>query len=463
MFASKGRRRFVPVELASGAMLVALGLAELHCGNTSTPGAGGGGSAAAGGAGAGTATAGQAAAGASNNGGGGGGNSSGGNGNAGVSGGANTTGGAAGTASVGGTGGGGGAAGGSSAGGSSGAGGGSPTLATCTTEATETPPALKKTPVVRLPGDDQAGEVLGAPGEPGIYVLGHRSGKVYYAVDNKLDPTPMATVAVKNNKGQDEQGLLSIAFHPQFAQNHLFYLLYTAPNANIRIDELERTSVTSSKSTGKVIWDKPRAGGGEFHNGGQIAFNPKDNGKLLLYHSVGNNSSVAQSGMAEGVAGRVLVHDLAGPEGNGSTLGYGLRNPYRMTIDRLTGGMFIGETDDPPGGAVYYSAYDNPVKDYGYRGGNIKDGITGHEGDKAMIGGVVYRGSKIPGACGRYFYSNWPSGVIKSIVVKDGKLQGQAFTHTGLGLANLDSFGEDGEGEMYIATQGGEVYKVEAQ
>jgi hypothetical protein len=293
--------------------------------------------------------------------------------------------------------------------------------------------------------------------------VGHRTGKIYYAVNGKLDATPMATVIVKNNPGQDEQGLLSMALHPKFAENHLFYLLYTAPNSNIHIEELERTSVTSSKPTGKDIWDKPRIVAGEWHNGGQLSFNPKDGDKPLLYHSVGNTQSVADSGKAEGTVGRVLIHDLAGAPGNGSTLAYGLRNPYRMTIDRLTGDMYIGETDDPAGGDVYYSPFTNPVKDYGYRGNSVKAGISGREGDKAMIGGIVYRGGKIPGICGRYFFSTWPGGAIRSFVVKDNKIVGDTVTHTGLGIATLDSFGEDGAGEMYISTQGGEVYRIDPQ
>jgi hypothetical protein len=381
-------------------------------------------------------------------------------GGTGTSGAAGTEAGGSGAGNAGASAGAGGSAGAAGAGGS----GGTPAgLSACMTDPAATPPALKKTPVVRLPGDDQAGEVIAVPGEPGFYVLGHRTGKVFYVVNNKLDPTPMATVAIKSNPGQDEQGLLSMAIHPNFAQNHLFYLLYTAPNANIHIEELERTSVTSSKPTGKDIWDKPRTQSGEWHNGGQLAFNPKDGGKLLLYHSVGNTQTVAESGKPEGTVGRVLIHDLAGTPGNGTTLGYGLRNPYRMHIDRGTGDMYIGETDDPAGGAVYYSPFANPTKDYGYRGNNIKNGITGKEGDKAMIGGIVYRGNKIAGLCGRYFFSTWPGGAIRSLVVKDGKLSGTAMTHNGLGIGGLDSFGEDGEGEMYISTQGGEVYRIEAQ
>lgn len=435
-----------------GALLTLLAVAPSCSTAGTSPGASSSGASAVGGGGAGSGG-GQVAVGGAVSG------SPGGGGTAG----AGVVGGAAGAAAGGGGAGGTASAGAAGASGAAGAGGAAAMLGACTTEPAATPPELKKTAIVRLPDGDQAGQVVGVPGEPGIYILGHRTGKVFYAVNNKLDATPMATVAVKNNPGQDEQGLLGMALHPDFAKNHLFYLLYTAPNANIHIEELERISVTSSKSTGKVVWDKPRAAGGEFHNGGQISFSPKDNGKPLLYHSVGNNSNVGQSGMADGVAGRVLVHDLAGADGNGATLAYGLRNPYRMTIDRGTGDMYIGETDDPPGGAVYYSPFANPVKDYGYRGNNIKPGITGMEGDKAMIGGIVYRGNKLPGICGRYFYSTWPGGAIKSFAVKDGKLAGAAVTHAGLGIGGLDSFGEDAEGEMYFSTQGGEVYRIDAK
>jgi hypothetical protein len=336
-------------------------------------------------------------------------------------------------------------------------------LPTCTGDAAGTPPTLKKTLVARIPGGDQAGQVVGVPGEKGIYILGHRTGKVFYSVDGKLDPTPMASVAVKNNPGQDEQGLLGMALHPQFKENQLFYLLYTAANSNIHIEELKRMSPTTSMVS-KTIWDKARTGGGAFHNGGQIWFNPKDGAdKPILYHSVGNNSNKATSGMAEGVSGRVLGHDLSGGMVNSKTVSYGLRNPYRMTIDRGTGDMYIGEIDDPPGGAIYFQTNGTAGKNYGYSGASngVAGGLTGKEGNKAIIGGIVYRGTKITGLCGRYFYASWPDGAIKSLVVKDGKLVGAATAHGGLGSGGIASFGEDGEGEIYYSTQMGEVYKIE--
>ena len=334
-------------------------------------------------------------------------------------------------------------------------------LPTCTMDATGEPPALKKTPVVRIPTGDQAGQVIGFPGEKDIYIIGHRTGNLYHAVDGKLDATPMAKVAIKNNMGQDEQGMLGVAMHPSFTTNHLFYLLYTAPNANIKITEHERMTTGTSMEK-RVIWDKPRTGGGAFHNGGQIWFNPKDGGKPLLYHSVGNNSNVGTSGAPEGVSGRVLIHDVSGMEIMSKTLSFGLRNPYRMTIDRGSGDMYIGEIDDPPGGRIFGSPYASPVKDFGYRGGGIKGGLTGTEGGKAIIGGLVYRGTAIPGLCGRYFWAGWDGGAIKSVPVKDGKFNGTPTSHGALGTGGIASFGEDGAGELYYSTMSGEVYKIEA-
>jgi hypothetical protein len=335
----------------------------------------------------------------------------------------------------------------------------------CKDEPAATVPALKRTDFAKIPAGDEAGQIVGVPGEPGVYILGHTSGKVYYAgPDGMVDPTPMATVPSKSNPPQSEQGLLGMALHPKFAENHLFYLFYSAPN--MRIDELERTGKTSSKMV-RTIWDKARAAGGAFHNGGQILFNPMDKGKPILYHAVGNNANDGESGKPDGVAGRVLAHDLSGAMVVSKTISFGLRNPYRFTVDRLTGDTYIGETNGPPGGAIYGTTFASPTPDYGFRGGSVKAGITGGiegttGGDAAVIGGVVYRGTKIKGACGRYFFSGWKSGVIKSIVVKDGKMVGAATTHAGLGVGRISSFGEDGEGEMYIATQNSTVYKIEA-
>ena len=73
-----------------------------------------------------------------------------------------------------------------------------------------------------------AGQIVGVPGEPGtLYVIGHRDGNVFTVQNGQVAATPLIKVDVANG-GNNEQGLLSMALHPSFATNHLFYLFYTA-------------------------------------------------------------------------------------------------------------------------------------------------------------------------------------------------------------------------------------------
>ena len=339
-----------------------------------------------------------------------------------------------------------------------------PPTAACSTMPAMNPPPLKKTLFANIPGA-QPGQVLGVPGEPNLlYVVGHKNGKIYIIQDGKVLATQLAEVSVAVN-ANDEQGLLGMALHPDFVNNKLFYLFYTGSSGGAMvIDEFERMTPTTSmkKST---IWNKPRTGGGTYHNGGSIYFNPKDGGKPLLYHAVGNNLSNDASNPT-GVSGRILVHDLAAK--TATTVSYGFRNPYRMSIDRLTGDMWIGEVSQSQGGAIFFNPFGNPVKNFGFttNGSEIKAGmsISGQDGSSgAIIGGVVYRGSKIPGLCGRYFYGMWRSGVIKSFIQEGGKKVGATFTHPGdLTVPSVTSFGEDNDGEIYMSAQGGNIFKLEA-
>jgi glucose/arabinose dehydrogenase len=321
---------------------------------------------------------------------------------------------------------------------------------------------LKKTVVATAPGGSQPGQVVGVPGEANIvYVLGHKNGNVYILQDGKLSGTPLTNVQVAVNQNS-EQGLLGMTLHPNFASNHLFYLFYTAQGGAMTIDEFERMTPTTAMKK-QNIYSKPRAGGGTFHNGGSIYFNPKDGDKPLLYLAVGNNLNKGESGKPDGVAGRVLRFDLATK--TPTTVAYGLRNPYRMSIDRLTGDMWIGDVSDGPGGSVFFLPHD--AKDgtnFGYPAGEVAGGISGRQGGSAaIIGGVVYRGSKIAGLCGRYFFGMHNPGSVRSMIQSGGKIMGGVVNHPELSPAgNLTSFGEDGEGELYFTSMAGTIYKIES-
>jgi hypothetical protein len=363
--------------------------------------------------------------------------------------------------------------GGSAGGGSGGAGGGTGGAgaggmvdmgqwAPCTDEPDMNPPALKRTPVATLPG--QPGQIVGVPGDPSIvYVVGHKTGDVLIIKDGKLLPQPLVNMPTLTN-AQNEQGMLSMALHPDFAKNGLFYLLGTVTGGKIHIEEFQRMTETTAKSTGKVIFDQARVSGGQFHNGGSIYFNPKDT-KPYLYHSAGNNLNAGESAKPMGVAGRILRHDVDAK--TNTTVAYGLRNPYRMSIDRLTGDMWISDTGDPPGGVIYFLKNGEMGTNFGYgSGGDVgtkHETMGGHQGGGGgIVGGVVYRGHKIKGLCGRYFFGMWNTGTIRSIVQKDGKIVGAVANHPNLSVAAITGFGEDGVGEIYMSSQNGAVFKLEA-
>ena len=358
----------------------------------------------------------------------------------------------------------GGGAGGSGGGsGSGGSGGAVATFTPCNSMPAAMVPMLKRGPAINgFTGMMTAGQIIGVPGETNIiYVIGHRDGNVFIVQDGKAAGT-LVKVSVASG-GNNEQGLLSMALHPQFATNHLFYLYYTSSNnGDITIDEFERLTPTTAMKK-RNIYSQPRAGGGMFHNGGFITFSPKD-AMPYMYFSVGNNES-NDAGNPDGVAGRVHRIDVTSKAH--MTFAYGLRNPYRMSIDRLTGDMFIADVANGPGGTIIFNPFGTMGKDYGYRNNNgnpdINEGILRDSNGAAIIGGFVYRGNKIPGLCGRYFYGNHEGGIVHSIVVQDGKKSGDTANHGTLSVpGNITSFGEDGEGELYMASMSNTIYKIVA-
>jgi hypothetical protein len=334
----------------------------------------------------------------------------------------------------------------------------------CNTAPSDTVPTLRRGPAITgFPGMLTAGQIIGVPGEAGtIYVIGHRNGAVYTVQNNMVVPTPLVTVSVANG-GNNEQGLLSMAFHPQFATNKLFYLFYTAAGGGaMTIDEFERMTPTTAVRK-QNIYSRPRDGGGAFHNGGSITFNPKDT-MPYMYFAVGNNEGNG-AGNPTGFAGRVLRIDVTSKMA--TTYAYGLRNPYRMSIDRLTGDMYIADVANGPGGTIIFNAAGMMGRDFGYRNNNgspdVNNGILRDGAGAAIIGGYVYRGNKIPGLCGRYFYGNYQGGAVKSIVVQNGQRVGNAVSHGTLSVpGNIASFGEDSEGELWMASMNNTIYKIEA-
>jgi glucose/arabinose dehydrogenase len=322
---------------------------------------------------------------------------------------------------------------------------------------------------------------LAAPrSEPGKLYVVEQKGRVRVAVGGKLKRKPFLDLGRRVSVG-GEQGLLSIAFHPAYARNRLFYVHYSAIPNNTRIVEYRanRDSTAALPKTARVLFTL-RQPGAE-HKGGEIAFGP--DGKLYFGLGDGECCDDPQNraqNMSEPF-GKLWRLDVAQRPPAPELVALGLRNPWRISFDRANGDLYIGdvgaglfeEIDYQPraalGELVNYgwdvwearaTKEDKPrnpqgrlvfpVHAYAHAG---RTGCTG-----SITGGDVYRGSAVPAARGRYFFGDYCSGAIWSLRVENGAAV-DVRRESGK-LPGLTTFGEDARGELYAAAQGGRVYKL---
>ncbi len=306
-----------------------------------------------------------------------------------------------------------------------------------------------------------------------------------------------------------EQGLLSTAFHPNYAANGFFFVDYTNVSGDTVI---ARYSVSGDPNvadpfSAKILLtiDQPFTN----HNGGQLQFGPDG----MLYIGMGDGGSAndpdchaqrrdPQAGRQD-LLGKLLRIDVdpsivnapyyAIPAGNpfvgtggpDEAWAIGLRNPWRFSFDRATDDLFIAdvgqgtreEIDFQPAGsgaganygwkimegtlctgntgncpastpACFSSSFTGPILEYGHDGGKC-----------SVTGGYVYRGSAIPDLYGTYLYADYCSGEFFGALPAGGG----TFSSESLPLSvdNPTTFGEDSAGELYVGTGGGFVYRID--
>jgi len=303
---------------------------------------------------------------------------------------------------------------------------------------------------------------------------------------------------------QSEQGLLGLAFHPNFATNRRFFVSYTRKSdGRTMVTQFLGTSdphVADPNSRFDIMGPVEQPAGN--HNGGCIAFGP--DGMLYWGKGDGGGGNDQGSGHSEplgngqdtaNVLGDLLRIDVdAAPDPglnyhiptdnpfyNGGPVpntrqeiyAYGLRNPWRFSFDRGTGRLFLGDV-----GQGWLEEVDIivPGGNYGWRRMegtdcfNPSDGCqTGslilpiaeydHNGpDCSITGGYVYRGSLYPALDGIYFFGDACSGRIRTLeeIAPDTWVQTILLDTP----HNISSFGEDEAGELYVCTLGGAVYQI---
>ena len=302
---------------------------------------------------------------------------------------------------------------------------------------------------------------------------------------------------------ESERGLLGMAFHPQFPDKPWMFLNYTDSKgstnvARFTVDTKTWIADPASEKTLLVI-EQPWAN----HNGGMIAFGPKDG---YLYIGMGDGGAGGDPNNAgqdpQNLLGKILRIDVDQgepygiPESNPFTSNpnfrneiwaYGVRNPWRFCFDPLNGDLYFGDVGQNAWEEVSWQPGSSKGgENYGWRilEGNHKfdqkppeqlpemvapiheysqGGKTGH---CSVTGGYIYRGSAIPGLEGVYFYGDYCSGAVGSFRVVDGKQVGRVNHSESFNsdkrLATLVSFAVDAAGEMYILTMSGSMYRIEA-
>jgi len=315
--------------------------------------------------------------------------------------------------------------------------------------------------------------IASTPAEPRRLYVVQQFGRIRYFVNGR--PGGVFIDLRDRIASGGEQGLLSVAFHPNYARNHRFYVDYTDRNGDTRVVEFRSRRGRGVKSTARQLLfvNQPFAN----HNGGQLQFDR--NG--LLYVGMGDGGSAGDPGnRAQNPAERLGKLLRINPLRRGARwqmVGLGLRNPWRFSFDRATGDLYIGDVGQGAWEEIDYRprAAIGRLANYGWRAfegrtrySNTTLGpgqlvgpayVYSHaENNCSVTGGYVYRGKAVAAAVGRYFFGDYCSGIISSLRIDGGAaadVRRESFS-----VPSLTSLGEDAAGELYFATDSGKIFKL---
>ncbi len=321
-----------------------------------------------------------------------------------------------------------------------------------------------------------------SPDETNRLFVVEQDGRILIIKGTSVLPEPFLNINEKLSTGK-ERGLLVLAFHPSFSSNGRIFVNYT--RAKDRATVIAEYHVSSNPDQAKqkesILLIIPQPYGN--HNGGMIAFGPDG----YLYIGMGDGGAGGDpKNYAQNVnelLGKFLRIDvdLSRPygipsdnpfikdQGRPEIFAWGLRNPWRFSFDRETGKLWAGDVGQNDWEEINVI---QKGKNYGWRllegthcfnpesrcrtANNLADPVTEYEhssGRCSITGGYVYRGTKIPALQGTYIFGDFCTGEIW------GYQQGTTQTLRATDQ-QISSFGEDGEGELYVVGYGGEIFRI---
>lgn len=316
-----------------------------------------------------------------------------------------------------------------------------------------------------------------APGEPNRLYVVEQAGRIRIVEGGRVEARPFLDVTSEVVSG-GEQGLLSVAFHPDYRENGLLYVDYTDLNGDTRVVEYraldDRTAVDPASRRVLLAIDQPYSN----HNGGQLAFGP--DGRLWVGMGDGGSGGDPENRAQNlsSLLGKLLTLDVSESRPSPEIAAYGLRNPWRFSFDRENGDLWIGdvgqgdfeEVDRLPraevgnlvnfgwdvfeGDAAYEEKEPNPE---GSLVGPVA--VYDHGEGCSVTGGFVYRGDGVPALKSRYIYGDYCSGTIWTIAADGAR---ESVRREPIEVDGLTSFGEDGRGELYAASSAGTLFRIAA-
>ena len=317
-----------------------------------------------------------------------------------------------------------------------------------------------------------------------------QNGAIWIVSDGKALSRPFIDLSDRVTRRSSEQGLLGLAFHPNYSVNGQFFVHYSDKNGDTVVmgfvvsDEANRANYNSGRYV--LTQSQPYRN----HNGGQIAFGHDGH----LYIGLGDGGSAGDpqhngQNLANwlGAILRVNIESSVGyavPPDNPFLFTqdakpeiwvYGLRNPWRFSFDRMTGDLYIGDVGQNDWEEINFQAvgsrggenygwrhmegsycykrgcdpalYAEPIAEYHHSNGGC-----------SITGGYVYRGEILSDLKGSYMYADYCSGSIWRLVRStSGEWNESLIIESKL---KISSFGEDEMGEVYVVDYGGRIYRI---
>ena len=353
---------------------------------------------------------------------------------------------------------------------------------TASSSPSSSPSPASPSPVVgleRIPGDfSKPLYVTAPPGDTSRLFVVEKGGLIRIVKDDVL-AEPFLDLSASVSSGS-EQGLLSLAFDPDYRRSGKFYVDFTDADGttkvsefSVRDDDPDRADANSRVDLLSV--PQPYSN----HNGGQLQFGPDG----LLYVGMGDGGGTGDpEGRAQNpdsLLGKILRLDVAS-KADAEIYALGVRNPWRFCFDRDEGGLWIADVGQDEREEVDYLPPGTPpganLGWNGYEGSREYDAATarqldrdklvwpvaeyGHDMGESITGGYVYRGTAIPALRGHYLYADFVSGHVWAMQGPNG--EPRLLEGADRRIESISSFGEDARGELYLTSLDGSVYRIVA-